>query len=104
MRILLFGANSSISRSLIPYLTKFSKVITAGRSNSDIKIDLAKHSEIKLPSGIDVLIHTAAHFGGKDIESIGNSININVIGTIELCDAAIEAGVKRFIYISSIYT
>ncbi len=102
MKILLIGSTSSLSQSLIPKLEQIGTVITAGRKNCDFLIDLsdAKKS-IVLPRGIDVLIHTAAHFGGETDSEILEAENVNVLGTLKICQAAVQAMAKHFILISS---
>lgn len=105
MNILIIGGTSSIAKALKPILSEFSKVITAGRKDCDITIDLnnTEHS-INFPDNVDVVVHTAAAFGGNTYEEVLNTEYINVIGTLKLCEAAVKANVKHFIYISSIYT
>jgi nucleoside-diphosphate-sugar epimerase len=104
MKILIFGGSSDLGKSLIPELSKFAEVITAGRSNCDIIIDLKDNADkFYLPNDIDVIIHTAAHFGGETDEDILDSVNVNVLGTIKLIQAAKRIKVKQFIYLSSIY-
>jgi nucleoside-diphosphate-sugar epimerase len=103
MNILIVGGNSSLGRALIPVLNKLGKVLTAGRINCDIYIDLATERPIVLPNNIDVIIHTAAHFGGASFEDIFEAENVNVRGTLKLCETAVRGNVKHFIFISSIY-
>lgn len=55
--------------------------------------------------GIDTVIHLAArvHVMGKDsLESLDAFRSVNVIGTERLARAAVSAGVKRFIFVSSV--
>lgn len=105
MKVLIYGGKSNLSESLIPEISKFAEVITAGRNNCDIKIDLKDDiSTFVFPHGIDVIIHTAAHFGGISDHEILEAENINAIGTLKLCQAALKYDIKYFVYISSIYT
>jgi nucleoside-diphosphate-sugar epimerase len=105
MRVLLVGASSSISKALLPFLSEFCDVITAGRTGCDITIDLKNiESTFQFPLNIDVLIHTAAHFGGNNIDDIIEAEEVNVIGTLKLCNAAVKAKVSHFILISSIFS
>lgn len=105
MRILIVGGTSSISKALKPVLTSFSEVILAGRKNCDILLDLANPiEEIDFPGGIDVVVHTAAHFGGKADNEIFDAENVNVLGTLKLCQLAKRSGAKHFIYISTIFS
>lgn len=104
MKVVIVGGTSSIAVALKPKLTPFCEVITAGRNNCDIDLDLSDDLEkIVLPEDVDVVIHTAAHFGGNLAHEIIDAENINVIGTLKLCEAAVNAKVKYFIYISSIF-
>ena len=91
MKVVLVGGTSSISVALKQKLSEFCEVITAGRTNCDLKIDLSDSLEnIVFPSDIDVVIHTAAHFGGKSASEIIEAENINVLGTLKLCEAAVK--------------
>jgi nucleoside-diphosphate-sugar epimerase len=106
MKVLLVGGSSSLSKVLIPVLEGVAQqVITAGRNNDDLYLDLEEIAKpISLPTGIDVIIHTAAHFGGKTSQEIIGAEIVNVLGTLRLCQAGVQAGVKHFILISSIYS
>lgn len=104
MKVVLVGGTSSIAIALKQKLSEFCEVITAGRTNCDLKIDLSDSVEnISFPNDIDVVIHTAAHFGGKSASEIIEAENINVLGTLKLCEAAVKANAKHFVYISSIF-
>jgi nucleoside-diphosphate-sugar epimerase len=104
MKILIIGGTSSIAKKLKPILSEFSEVITAGRKGCDITIDLnSVEKVISFPNNIDVVVHTAAAFGGNSYDDILNTEYINVIGTLKLCEASAKVNVKHFIYISSIY-
>ena len=95
---------SSVSKALKPKLLEYAEVITAGRANCDITLDLNNlNEEIKFPSEIDVVINTAASFGGISDKEILETENINVLGTLRLCEAAKGKHVKHFILISSIF-
>jgi len=105
MKVLLVGGMSALGKVLIPVLGDETEVITAGRSNCDIHMDLGEvMNPIRLPIGIDVVIHMAAHFGGKTSEEIVEAEKVNVIGTLRLCQASVQTGVKHFVFISSIYS
>lgn len=90
--------------ALKPALSEWAEVITAGRQDCDIQLDLADPIEkISFPEGIDTVIHLAAAFGGQLAKEIMEAENINVLGTLKLCEASVRANVKHFIFISSIY-
>ena len=105
MKILLVGGSSSLAKALKPKLLSFCKVLTAGRNNCDITIDLADCAKkYVLPKNIDFVINTAGSFGGKSFDKIYDAENVNVLGNLSLCEASINAGVKHYIYISSIFS
>jgi nucleoside-diphosphate-sugar epimerase len=104
MRIALFGSNSAIAQSLIPVISNGNEVMTLGRSNADIIVDLnAISAEFELPKKLDTLVLCSAHFGGSGLDDYLSALNVNVLGTLKLFDLAIKAHVKHFIFISSIY-
>ncbi len=105
MKILLVGGTSLVSQYLMPLLTEIGTVITAGRKNCDLFVDLSDSSKsLIMPKGIDVLIHTAAQFGGNSFEEIDTTLAVNTQGTLRLCEAAHQSGVKHFLLISSIFS
>src|SRR5438128_1215518 len=101
MKILVVGGNSSLARALKPILEEFADVTTAGRENADVALDLA--GDINLPFGFDAVVNTASHFGGKDAASMIQAEQVNVLGTLKLCDACVRAGVGHLVHISSIF-
>jgi nucleoside-diphosphate-sugar epimerase len=104
MRILIVGGASSLGCALKPVLSAFAEVITAGKSGCDIKLDLRDPpGKMALPDGVDVVINTAAKFGGKTPQEILETADVNVLGVLRLCIAAVQAGVKHFVHLSSIY-
>ena len=103
MKTLIIGGTSSLGQALKPTLSAFSEVITAGRKGCDLTIDLRDPmNKIVLPGNIDVVIHTAAHFGGETDEEILAAEDVNVLGTLKLCQASVKAKAKSFILISSL--
>lgn len=104
MRILIVGGTSSLARALKPVLADFAEVITAGRSGCDVHLDLNNPVELMvLPEDIDVVINTAASFGGKSFEEMYDAERMNVLGGLKLCQASVNAKVKHLISISSIF-
>ena len=104
MKVLLIGGNSSLAGVFIPALSAFADVLTAGRNNCDLKLDLrwdVQHFEI--PPGIDCVVNLAANFGGHDFESMLLAEETNALGVLKLADACRKAGVSHFIQISSIF-
>lgn len=66
-------------------------------------VDIRDRSEVlRLMRRADVVVHCAAQVSVvKSIQDPYNDLDINVKGTLTLLDAASEAGVGKFIYISS---
>ena len=78
----------------------FNKVTTVQISDLTAETDWTKALQ-----GIDVVIHTAARvhvMDDKSADPLTEFRKVNVEGTLNLARQAIEAGVKRFIFISSI--
>ncbi|WPO46848.1 NAD(P)-dependent oxidoreductase [Pseudomonas sp. S1Bt23] len=103
MKILLVGGNSSLAQVLHPVLASFAEVLTAGRSDCDVTLDLSEPIERWcLPQNIDVVVNIAAHFGGVDFNAMLEAEHVNVLGGLKLCHAALNAGAQHFVGISSI--
>ena len=104
MNFVITGGKSSIARSLLPKLKAYGEVLTAGRNDCDLLLDLKNNSSpLTLPNNVDCIIHTAAAFGGKSVEDIIETESVNVLGTLAVCAASKKANAKHFIYISSIF-
>lgn len=104
MRMLIVGGTSSLAQALKPVLSEFAEVITAGRTGCDVPLDLSDPVEkIEFPAGIDVVINTAAHFGGKGFEEMYKTENVNVLGVLKLCQVCTKAQIKHLVLISSIF-
>jgi UDP-glucose 4-epimerase len=59
MKCVIIGGASSVGVALKPILSAFSEVVTAGRTNCDVALDLtAPAEEMRLPDGVDVVVHT----------------------------------------------
>jgi nucleoside-diphosphate-sugar epimerase len=104
MRVLIVGGNSLVASALKPVIKESSEIITAGRANCDIYLDLNDPIEnIVFKEKYDTVIHLAAAFKGKTVAQIMETEYVNVLGTLKLCKAALEAGIEHFVLISSIY-
>ncbi|WP_299330829.1 hybrid nucleoside-diphosphate sugar epimerase/sugar transferase [uncultured Psychrobacter sp.] len=115
MNILITGANGFIGESLVKYLLNTQhKVIAAVRKLSNLQQTYAYRIIDNLESSsdlssalkdIDVVIHSAARvhiMDDKSTDPLTEFREVNVEGTLNLARQAVEAGVKRFIFISSI--
>lgn len=102
-KILITGGNSIVGSQLKSHLSKNADVITLGRSGCDITYDLLSGTgDISLPN-VDVVIHTAARFGGASDRDFLETIAVNVLGTVKICQMAIAAQTSHVIIISSVY-
>ena len=85
MRNLIVGGTSSLARALKPVLSEFSDVLSAGRSGCDVNLDLSDPTEeISLPDNLDVVIHTAAHFGGETFDEMVAAETVNRSGPLSV--------------------
>ena len=104
MKILIVGGTSSLAHALKPVLSEFAEVVTAGRAGCDVHLDLGDPVEkIELPEGIDVVINTAASFGGKRFEEMLEAESVNVLGVLKLCQSCTKAQIKHLVLISSTF-
>ncbi|MEM7487124.1 MAG: NAD(P)-dependent oxidoreductase [Bacteroidota bacterium] len=103
MKILITGGNSSVSRYLIPLLSKDYEITTVGRRDCDINLDPNKPFTDQLPDHVDIVIHTAAAFGRRTDEEIYETEKFNVLDTMDLCFHLKKMNVKHYVYISSIF-
>lgn len=111
MKVLVTGANGFIGHSLCNFLASNSitvaRAVRANPASNQIAVGAidANTQWSDSLSGIDVVIHTAAHVHQMN-DDADNSIDyynvVNVEGTLNLARQAQVAGVKRFIYLSSI--
>ncbi|WP_339409848.1 NAD-dependent epimerase/dehydratase family protein [Pseudomonas sp. EA_35y_Pfl2_R5] len=113
LRCLVTGANGFIGTALVKYLRQRGMSVRgAVRQLPDcpgdwIKIEgLTSNTDWRPAlSGCDVVIHTAgrAHVMKRQpIDSLAQFRVVNVDGTLALARQALEAGVRRFVFISSI--
>jgi len=104
MKILIVGGTSSLGQALKPVLSEFSEVLTAGRTACDITLDLTSPIDnVTIPNDIDVVINTAASAKTNSFNDIFDTENINVLGTLALCELCKRAQVKSLVLISSIF-
>ncbi len=93
-----------MAQVLVPALSPFAEVLTAGRTGCDVPLDLSwPEDQFQLPESIDTVIHLAAHFGGNEFHGILAAERVNVMGTLKLCHACTRAGVGHMVQISSIF-
>lgn len=117
MNILVTGASGFIGSALVSSLSdkKNLRVISAVRQQSTVLCSDAMCIEVgsickntnwsNALDDVQVVIHTAAHahvINDSFEDSLSQFRKVNVEGTVNLARQAVKAGVKRFIFISSI--
>jgi len=112
MKILLTGATGFVGQKLLCVLKENELCVlgrSAPKSNKGIqffKKDISASEDYTKPLiDVDVIIHVAARVHIMN-DCVGDPLqafrNVNTYGTLDLAQQAADAGVKRFIFISSI--
>ncbi len=115
MRLLITGANGFVGRALtIQAIVRGLSVRAVCRSYASLPkaIECVSVGEIDSNTdwhdalrGCDVVVHLAARAHVMDdpaVNTLSEFCKVNVYGTLNLARQAVEAGVKRFVFISSI--
>ena len=115
MKILVTGANGFVGKSLCPALISQGEAVRAVVRVADARADDFEQVTVGSIDGatdwsaalrdIDVVIHLAARvhvMNDSAIDSLAEFRKVNVAGTLNLAKQAAKAGVKRFIFISSV--
>ncbi len=117
MKILVTGASGIVGGAMVARLNQIKKyeVRTVGRSEKTPVLNNAEHvvardltsdlSLVEAVDSIDTIIHAAAqtHLLQESVTVPLTEFRlVNVAGTMNLAHHAVDAGVRRFIYISSI--
>lgn len=118
MKILLTGATGFIGKELVTFLADKGhqlNIVVRRCSNKtiDSRVSVTQIQDISAATnwqtaleGCEVVIHSAARthiINEKDQDPLAAFRSINVEGTLQLARSAILAGVKRFIFISSLH-
>lgn len=118
MRVLLTGATGFVGRALLrrlndtPGITPVAGVRRADANLADIACEHLLLGDLTLATpiiddlrGIDVVVHVAARAHVMDDaadDPLGAFRAVNVVASLRLAQTAARAGVKRFLYISSV--
>lgn len=113
MSILVTGHTGFLGQVLVRYLQpKFSSITLVGRRSLELQSSVFYQREMSSDadysdclSSIDVVIHCAARvhiMNDEASDPIMACREVNTYGTLNLAKQAVKAGVKRFVFISSI--
>lgn len=109
MKVLVTGANGFVGRALCPRLAEFGyKVVPVVRRQSNIANEVIVHDAASWEAalnGCDSVIHLAARahvMQDKERNPLQAFRVSNVDTTIDLAKRAVEAGVRRFVFMSTI--
>ena len=117
MKVLITGANGLIGSALVEHFgsTKLHDVVGMVRPGAKCSsegpveyrfcdLSLVNETSVYL-NDIDIIIHTAARvhqINDPSTDHLLKFMEVNFVGTIDLATKAAKAGVKRFIFLSSI--
>lgn len=108
------GASGFIGKNLcrlfenknIPFRPVFRKPTDAHPADHTLILDIHEHTDWKKSlHGVNVIVHLAARvhiIQERSKDPLATFISVNVNGTLNLANQAAAAGVKRFIFLSSI--
>lgn len=112
MRVLITGASGFVGKAVTAeFINNNLNVSTVGREDffKSQNIDFFKISDLRqhidwspMLDGIDVVVHLAAHVHQMNEVDQNLHFSINHEATVRLAKAAERAGVKRFVYLSTI--
>lgn len=114
MKVLVTGASGFVGQSLIEALKKHNiSMVGVGRelttSNADVSFSVSDYcaNDVwqKPLSGCDVVVHLAARvhvLHDLAVNPLEEFLTVNLHGTVNLAKQAAKAGVKRFVYVSSV--
>ena len=111
MRVLITGYTGFVGRHLLSEINHLFKINLLGRSkgSDDLEYFTANIDTISDYSdalnNVDVVVHMAARvhvMNESSSDPLGDFRAVNTAGTLNLAKQAVDAGVKRFIFISTI--
>lgn len=109
-KIVVTGADGFVGGALVEYLRERAvgevvRCVRPGKSGvEDLAYDLSGCGVLPVLCGVDVIVHAAARVHVMQVESdpLPAFRAANVEGTMRLAEAAAQAGVRRFVFVSSI--
>ncbi|MGL5109871.1 MAG: UDP-glucose 4-epimerase family protein [Vibrio ordalii] len=112
MKILLTGSTGFVGKHILKEIDKTNSVVVLGRNRPDdysgefIEYDLKNMPDMGLHTqDVDVVIHSAARahiMHDVSLDPLAEYRAVNTEATLKLAKSAVDSGVKRFVFISSI--
>ena len=115
MRILITGGCGYLGSNLAIYLSNFGHKIILGTRKKEFYVDWLPSAEIiyidwnsyenlfEACKGVDQIIHAAGMNSQECLSNPISAMKFNCETTIKFAEAALKAGVKRFIFLSTIH-
>lgn len=108
MKVLILGSEGFVGHNLVAGLRNNFEILASDMhnfSNQDIKYvktDITKFEEVKgICDGVDVIINLVAHTLLSSFDQIITNANVNIIGMLNVLEAARLKGVKKIIFPSA---
>ncbi|MBS7563730.1 NAD(P)-dependent oxidoreductase [Mucilaginibacter sp. Bleaf8] len=108
MKVLVTGSAGKLGKAVVAKLRSTNNVVVGvdllPGATTDLILDIKDKDEVKKACmGIDAIIHTAAiHGKHSDLNYPREAfIDTNIYGTLNLLNASVQQGVKKFLYIST---
>jgi len=108
-KVVIFGAAGFVGRNLSEHLSRAYQVVetdavdsSAHPGNEYVKLDITdQEGVLRVVSGADYVVHLAAHALGPSMENPVMNARVNIVGTLNILEAARKQGVKKLIFTSA---
>jgi len=101
MKIAVVGGQGFIGRALVPVLKRDHEVEVWDLPDVDVLVPQSVGARIA-EFGPDAVINLAALLGGMNSKNIRQIFEVNLIGNLNLAEECAKAGVRRYIFASSL--
>jgi len=99
MKIFITGSSGFIGNELVNYLSDKHEIVKFDLSNN---LDILNFDQLKESmKDCDIVVHLAAHRKPYENKTFKDYFKTNCQGTFNVAQAAMECGIKKFIYTSS---
>jgi len=108
-KVVIFGAAGFVGRNLSEHLSRTYQVVETDAMESSspfgneyIKLDIMdQEGVLRVVSGSDYVVHLAAHALGPSMKDPVMNAKVNIVGTLNILEAARKQGVKKVIFTSA---